>query len=480
MTPNSMNKKNLLQRPPIVVIMGHVDHGKTKLLDYIRKTNIAEKEAGGITQSIGAYEISRPSTNSEQAKKITFLDTPGHEAFSKMRSHGARIADVAILVVAADEGVKPQTKDALKHILEAKIPFVVAINKIDKPGADVEKIKQELSQSSVYLEGYGGNISWQAISAKDGTGIPELLDLILLTADLEGLTYDPSEPAQGVILSCHLDPRRGIMISAILENGSLRTGEEIFTPTAKGKIKILQNFKGEKTDVLTPSAPALILGFETMPEIGDEFSTDRTKIKTTERLEKIAEQNTDENALPLILKANEAGSLAALEHIIGQIKTPLKITDKSTGDIYESDVNLAAGTRAVIIGFKIKVDRAALNLAKSQNVTIITSLIIYDLEKQLQKYITAHVVKPKRIFEVLAIFGARKETKQIIGGKVTTGPIKNQEVFEVSHNEGIIGKGKILNLQAQKKDAAEVTTDSEAGMLVDSNVEIKSGMKLLF
>ena len=464
-----------MKRPPIVVVMGHVDHGKTTLLDYIRETTVASREAGGITQAIGAYEIERNN------RKITFIDTPGHEAFHKMRAHGARIADVAILVVAADESVKPQTKDALQNILEAKIPYLVAINKIDKPGANIEKTKQDLAQNNVFLEGFGGNISWQAISAKTGEGGPELLDLILLTADIENLAYDEKAPASGVVITSHLDPRRGNIVGLILEDGVLKTGSEIFTPGAKGKIKSLENFKGEKVESLEPSAPALILGFENMPAVGDQFSTDPAALEKIAKKSVVAEAAA-ENALAVILKANEMGSLSALEHVIGQInkESPLWIIDKSVGDVYENDIKLAQSTKALIAGFKIKVDRAALNLAKSQSIDIITSPVIYDLEKQLKKYIGFHAVRPKRILEILAVFGKRKNNKQIVGGRVVLGPIKNKENFEIEDNGQIAGKGKIINLQSGKQDVLEAAAESEAGLLVESDAEIKPGVKLLF
>jgi len=215
--------------------MGHVDHGKTSLLDYIRKTTVTAKEAGGITQSIGAYEITHPSTSSGQAKQITFIDTPGHEAFSKMRARGASIADLAILVVAADDGVKPQTKESIEILNSSKTPFVVAMNKIDKPNADIERVKNDLMNNGVLLEGYGGNVSWQAISAKTGEGVNKLLDLILLTAELENFTYDPAQQANGVIIESKINSQRGIIAVAVVKNGILKIGDEISTPSARGK-----------------------------------------------------------------------------------------------------------------------------------------------------------------------------------------------------------------------------------------------------
>ncbi len=254
-----------VSRPPIVAVMGHIDHGKTTLLDHIRQTNVAGKEAGGITQSIGAYEISH------KGKKITFIDTPGHEAFSKMRERGAQAADLAILVVAADDGVKPQTKEALKAIRQANISFVVAINKIDKNNADIDRVKSDLRDNEVFLEGDGGDISWQAISAKKGEGVEELLDLILLVAEVADLKYDPAATPTGVILTARMDSRRGLTVSAVLRDGTLERNQKIITATAGGRIKILENFLGENSPTLTPSAPVLIMGFEQLQQIGEIF-----------------------------------------------------------------------------------------------------------------------------------------------------------------------------------------------------------------
>src|SRR3989344_3533059 len=253
-----------LTRSPIVVVMGHVDHGKTTLLDYIKKTNIAGKEAGGITQAIGAYEVTH------NGKQITFIDTPGHEAFSKMRSRGATAADLAILIVAADDGVKPQTKEVIKILKDTKTAFVVAINKIDKNNADPERVKSDLLNNEVMLEGYGGGISYQQISAKTGEGVPELLDLVLLATEMDALTYSEEEPASGFVVESKLDRRRGNEVVVILKNGVLRRGDEVYTPSVEGRVKILENFLGDSVAELKPSSPALIFGFEKLPEVGEE------------------------------------------------------------------------------------------------------------------------------------------------------------------------------------------------------------------
>ena len=464
----SPKQENLMTRPPIVVVMGHVDHGKTTLLDYIRKTTVASREVGGITQSIGAYEIIH------NGKKITFIDTPGHEAFSKMRAHGARVADLAILVVAAEEGVKPQTEDALKHILEAKIPYIVAINKIDKPGANIEKVKQELAKLGVMLEGFGGNISWHGVSAKTGEGVPGLLDLILLASEVENLTYNPALPASGIILTAHLDSRRGVMVGAIVTGGKLKKGDEIYTVSASGKIKILQDFRGEQVEFLEPSAPAMILGFEGMPEGGEEFSV--LKIEKKAKASSKIQPETVEGAVKIILKANEAGSLEALEHVIGKLGkiSPIIVVEKSVGNIYETDVKLAASAGAILVGFKIKVDKAAENLAKAQKTEIFTSEIIYELVKAIEEELLSDKKKYSGILEILAVF-SKKNNKQTIGGKVTEGEIKKHSNLIIQRGGAEIGHGKIINLQQMKKDATRVEAGKECGLIFDSEVEIKVG-----
>ena len=494
--------KKIETRPPIVVVMGHVDHGKTSLLDYIRKTNVAAKEAGGITQSIGAYEIEHQSANSGQTSKITFIDTPGHEAFSKMRARGTKMADLAILVVAADEGVKPQTKEAFGHIQSAKLPFVVAINKIDKLNVNLEKIKSELMAAGVALEGYGGNVSWQAISAKTGEGVQELLDLILLAAELENLKYDPLAQAKGIIIEAQLDNRRGVAVSVIVKDGTLRLSENIATASARGKIKSLENFLGGKVDVLEPSAPALVLGFESLPRIGEEFLTGETAIasgqvlmsavpkasavRAEKGLEKInpVRNSSISNGVKIILKADNAGALEALSDMIKSVPSaakPIEVIDQSVGRINENDFKLAINTKAIIIGFRVNFDPATDNLRRISSVTIIVSKIIYELLKKLEDYLGA-LDKPNLIgeLEVLAFFSAQNKNKQVIGGRISQGLVKNQQKFEVWRNEQSFGQGRILNLQEQKKDVAEAAMGKEIGLLIDADDIIKVGDKLKF
>jgi translation initiation factor IF-2 len=471
------------KRPPVIVVMGHVDHGKTTLLDYIRKTNIAGREAGGITQAIGAYEIER------NGQKLTFIDTPGHEAFSGMRYHGTRIADLAILVIAAEDGVKPQTKDALKYILQEKLPFVVAINKIDKTGVDIEKTKQDLSQNGVYLEGYGGNISWHAISAKTGEGVEKLLDLVTLATEMETLEYDPDTQASGIVTSVKLDPQKGVIVAGVLENGRLETGYAIITESASGKVKIMNDFLGRRVESLEPSSPVIIIGFNDLPQIGEEFFAAKEpkipnpKQKTEKKpAERQAASDTDEKTLALILKADEAGSLEALKKVIGAkaAEFGFRIIASSVGNIHETDVKLAESGGAVILGFRVKTDKAGENLARSQKNLIITSSIIYELEKEIAEYGKKFCFKEVRCLEILGVFGQIKGKERVVGGKIILGPVKNGESFEIWQDKKLIGKGKILNLQSQHKNIIEGMTGQEVGMLVDSEEPIKVGERLIF
>jgi len=490
-TPASpAGRQNLLPRPPIVVILGHVDHGKTTLLDYIRKTNVADKEAGKITQSIGAYEIIHTSQSAPaESRRITFIDTPGHEAFNKMRERGAHLADLAILVVAADESIKPQTKESIDILNKTKTPFVIAINKIDKPSANVNKAINDLMEANVLLEKYGGHIPWQTVSAKTGEGINELLELILLVAEMENLTYNPNEKASGVIIESKLDPRRGITTTAILKNGTLRQGELIATESAFGKIKILENFLGQRVDSFSPSAPALILGFETMPKVGEEFFSGElnlaeiqvVKEKTLKKLE-ILEPEQGKNYIDLILKADTIGSLEALKNVLSNIPlkdSQLNFLEESVGDITDGDVKLAQASNAIIIGFKTKIQKSVEELAKVHSVKIISSEIIYELGKILEEALVLQKA-PKILgeLEVLAVFN-QKTKKQIIGGKMLTGTLKKNIRTKIIRNNEEIGFGKIINLQLQKQNVAAIESGNECGLLLESEIKINIGDHLV-
>lgn len=478
--------QNLLPRPPIVVVMGHVDHGKTTLIDYIRKTNLAAKEAGGITQSVGAYEIEH------SGKKITFIDTPGHEAFTKMRSRGATTADLAILVVAADEGVKPQTAEAIKILTESKTPFVVAITKIDRPGADLDKTKNDLTTNGVFLEGYGGNISYQPISAKTGEGVDELLDLLLLSAELENLTYDPRAQASGYILEAKRDKNRGLEVVVIVKNGTLKKGQKIAVGKTGGKIKILENFLGKTINELVPSSPAMIMGFEELPAIGEEFiAGDNIEIKNSTS-QSVASRSTnlsglspyateEEKGISLILKAENSGSLEALTATIQAMTThkPLFVKSTSVGEVYDGDIQLAVSTGSIVIAFHVKVNTAAKRLAETHKVKILESDIIYKIIEELEKIGQDSTPPPEGDLEILAVFNQMEPEKQVVGGKVAEGVLKNKRAFEIVRGETAIGKGRITNLQHNKADANEVPVGKECGLMINSETMIKKGDHLV-
>ncbi|MDP3953432.1 MAG: GTP-binding protein [bacterium] len=458
----------LQPRPPVVAVVGHVDHGKTALLDYIRKTNIVAKEAGGITQSIGAYEVEHAG------KKITFIDTPGHEAFTQMRAHGASAADIAILVVAADEGIKQQTKEALNILRATQTPFVVAITKIDKENANVEKVKTDLMSEEVFLEGSGGDVSWQPLSPKTGEGIDELLDLILLMGEVLGLQYDSMAEARGFVLESQKDPRRGLVAHLILKDGTLKQGANIKTLSAKGKIKIMEDFLGKSVKSLEPSAPASVIGFEDIPGSGEEFVTGEAVIGQ-ERQEIISTKNTsevDEKMPKAILKADSRGSLDAL---IGLLKNEVEVVETSVGAITDNDVKLAKSTGSVLMGFQVKVAKATEALAEAQEVKIFTSGIIYELLDAIKE----QKDKEKQAFEggeleVLATFSGTP-SKQTVGGRVLKGKMRLNVPVEIEREGESLGKGRIRNLQQDKQDVSEVEAGNECGLVIETSIPIEKG-----
>ncbi len=465
------------KRTPIVTILGHVDHGKTTLLDYIRKTSVAEGEAGGITQAIGAYKIDHGDN------EITFIDTPGHAAFSKMRAHGAQAADLAILVVAADDGVMPQTEDAIKHIKEADIPFVVAVNKIDVEGANIEKTKNDLIKSEVYLEGMGGDISYQEISALQGDGVDELLDLVNLAAEVEEIEHDPDKPGEGVILTSNCNCQRGVIAGGVVKEGAIHKGDKIFSESTEGKIKNLENFLGEEVEKIEAGSPALIVGFDELPEVGEVFKIDQ-KPETKKKLKRKITRSIpkDDERLKVVIKAKESGSLEVVTEMVDRLskEMPVVVISGSVGDVCESDLKNASSFNAVIVGFETDIDKAADNLAKTQNVDIITSNIIYELEDKLREYIEENTEKDQRLLEILAVFEKKEGNQQVIGGKIIKGYVENQEEFDIISNEEKIGEGRIINLQSNKRDIQKAEEEQEVGLLVDSETEISEGNILAF
>lgn len=476
-----VTSNNLIQRPPIVVIMGHVDHGKTSLLDYIRKANVVSKEAGGITQSIGAYEITH------NGRRITFIDTPGHEAFKAMRSRGATVADMAVLVIAADEGVKPQTLEAINTLKEVETPYVVAITKIDRSGANAEKIKSELLSNRVFLEGMGGNVSWQKVSAVTGEGIDELIDLILLLGDVLDINYDPRATAEGVVIESSKDSRRGIMASVVLRNGTLKTGEYIATESAYGKIKMLEDFKGERVTELCPSAPARVMGFEDMPAVGEKFragNVNLAEIRLTPVGNSVVEGKfalslgTQEiESIKVITKADTSGSLEALNHVIKAVEGT-RVIEGGVGDVTDGDVDQAINTGSAIAGFRIKISGSAKSRAEAKGVRIFLSDVIYriveEIEAHLKRIKGETVVGELEIIKVFSVEGKRA----VIGGKVTAGTIKAGSEAKIEKRGGGTFSARVINAQKNRKDVSEVVEGEECGMLVETDAKLIPGDRL--
>jgi translation initiation factor IF-2 len=496
-----MDEKNKKQntttaRPPVVVVMGHIDHGKSTLLDYIRKTNVVDSETGGITQSISAYEVVHKDEDGID-KKITFLDTPGHEAFSKMRERGAEIADIAILVVSVADGVKPQTIEAWKTIVDSKIPCIVALNKIDKPEANIEKTKQELAEKEIYLENYGGKIPYVEISAKTGTGVDSLLSLILLMSEMENLTGNLEENASGYVIEVNLDSRRGILATLIIKNGSIKKGMTVAVEDSTCSTRIIENFLGKTINNATFSSPIRIVGFDKMPRVGAKFVTfpkksDAEKYAENwheEKREIPTRQATHSNAgedkkiIPIILKADVSGSIEAIEKEIAKIKNDtaeFKIIAKGIGPISESDIKgVSSDTTVLVIGFNVKADRSALEIAQKRGIAISFFEIIYKMTEWLETQMEALRPKIETIettgrAKIIRAFSRTKE-RQIVGGKVIEGQIHLNSVVRIMRREFEIGRGKIVNLEKSKAKTNVVEEGTEFGMMIESKTEIVAG-----
>ena len=485
----SSSQPHIVTRPPIVVIMGHIDHGKSTLLDYIRKTNIVDKEAGGITQHLSAYVVEH-KTKEGETKKITFLDTPGHEAFQKMRLRGADVADIAILIVSAEDGVKPQTLEALKSIKAANIPYVVAINKIDKPGANIVMTQSSLIENEIYIEGMGGDIPWTGISAKTGEGVDDLLDMVLLVADLGEFTGDTSASAVGRVIEGRLDPKRGNTATIIIKNGTLKSGTFIISGRAYAPVRIMENFLGATIREATFSDPVGIVGWNEAPEAGAPFITVDTKKEAEKIITAVIEgtarvENEAQSGLPTIavlIKADVLGTIDAIKHEIAKLasdRITVRTIDARVGDINVNDVHTVSATEnAIIVGFNVKVERAAQDLAERVGVEIDTFDIIYKLSEWLDTALKNRTPKreEERItgrIKILKHFSAQKHL-QVLGGRVEEGTLSVGQKVRVMRRDLEIGKGTLKNIQQQKSDVRSVS-EGEFGMQVESKAEIAAG-----
>jgi translation initiation factor IF-2 len=479
-----MAVNQLTIRPPVVVVLGHVDHGKSSLLEAIKDFKITQKEAGGITQHIGAYEIEH------QGKKITFIDTPGHEAFSTIRTRGAKVADIAVLVVAADEGVKPQTKEAINCAKLAGIPIIVAINKIDKPNADPERVKKELAKEGVLVEGLGGEVPVVETSATQKKGISDLLEMILLVAEMEELKCDLKKGARGTVIEAYLDPKRGPIATLILKEGTLKLQNIIATPSSLAKIKSMEDFQGNSIKEALPSQPVVVLGFLDVPRVGEEFKSfldiERAREyaikKEKEPASRVVFIEPSKKVLNLVIKADVLGSLEAIEKVISSLpqdQVVLRILRAEVGNVGEGDIKLAEAGAAKILAFRVKTDPLALRAARQKKIDILRYEIIYELAQGVRKLIT-RTVEPEIVkkdlgkVKVLVVFKTEK-TRQIIGGKVVEGEIEKGLNIEIFREEEKIGEGKIVNLQIEKKDIQRAKTGQEIGILYEGEAKIKVG-----
>jgi translation initiation factor IF-2 len=473
-------ESSLEERAPVVVVMGHVDHGKTALLDAIRSTKVIESEAGGITQHIGAYQAEKNN------RLITFIDTPGHEAFTAMRSRGAKVADIAILVVAADDGVKPQTIEAYRIIEKAKIPFVVAINKIDAEGADINKTMQDLSSKLNLLpEEWGGKVITVPISAKQREGLDKLLDMVILLADTEikSLQANPNTIATGTIIESHVDKNAGSVATILIQNGTLNLGDQLcFEDLIYGKVKALSDYKGDNIKVAGPSVPVRVLGLKITPKVGDMLyvgdgkKIKSKKIKYNENHEASGANNDNNNSkeqqnLNVIIKSDVLGSAEAIEESLLKLngeKIKVKVLNKSLGNINESDIKRAENSNAIILGFNVSVNNEIQEHIREKAIRVEMFSVIYDLIEfvkiEMQKLIIPEIVR-KDIgkIEVLKVF--RTESKnQIIGGKVIEGEAQNNTKVEIIREGKFETQGEITQLQSGKQNVDKVENGQECGL----------------
>lgn len=484
-------QKTTEKRPPVVVVMGHIDHGKSTILDFIRKSNVVEKEAGGITQHISAYEAETKYENTD--RKITFIDTPGHEAFRAMRSTGGLAADIAVLVVSAEDGVKPQTKEALQWIQENRLPYLVAFTKIDKEGANIEQAKQSLAEAGVYVEGYGGDIPWVAVSGKTGEGIKELLDTILLVADLNDVHDKDPKTVRGIIIESHRDPKKGITATAILKNGTLVKKGFVATDKSFTPLKMIENFAGKAVQEISSGSPVRIIGWNKVPDVGSEFLTYYTKddaikatIKENKEIETVKNETGNKKLIPIIIKTDTSGSLEALIFEINKFaheRVAPKIILSGIGNISESDIKTAQGTEeSLVVGFHTNIDAPAKSLAERLNIVVITDDIIYKLTEKVFKEIEKR--SPRITIEkitgkgkILKTFSKTRD-KQILGGKVSEGVIKLGAQVNIMRRGTKLDTGKIKELQYLKDRINEAEEGREFGALVEAKAEIAVGDEL--
>ena len=496
---------DLVDRPPVVTVMGHVDHGKTSLLDAIRQTQVAEGEAGGITQHIGAYQVNH------DGKKLTFLDTPGHEAFTAMRARGASVTDVAVIVVAADDGVMPQTVEAIDHARAAGVPILVAVNKIDKEGADPNRVRTELAQQDLNPEEWGGDTVYADVSAKTKDGLDNLLEMITLVTDLEELGANPTVPASGTVVEAELDPGRGPVTGVLVQRGTLRVGDAVVAGPVWGKVRAMLDDKGERVEQATPGTPVEVLGFDGVSEAGEhiqvvenerkarQLAQEReTRLKTEQLARRQARKVTLEEVfqrasegqlkeLNIVLKADVSGSLEALQDEIAKLpqeQVPVNVIHAQTGGINESDVMLAAASDAVIIGFNVRPLADARRAAEQEGIDIRTYTVIYKVTEELRAAMEG-MLEPEEVEEDLGQAEVKQTFKasrvgMIAGCLVTDGKVTRNANTRLVRDGTIIWTGRVGSLRRFKDDVAEVDEGQECGIVLEGFADIKEGDVLEF
>jgi translation initiation factor IF-2 len=484
---------NLKERPPVVVVMGHVDHGKTSLLDAIRKTNVVSGEHGGITQHIGAYQVEK------NGRRVTFIDTPGHEAFTVMRSRGARVADIAVLVVAADDGVQPQTAEVIKIIDAAKLPYVVALNKMDKPDADPQRVKTQLSEKGIIPEEWGGKAVIAPVSARTGEGLDGLLDTILLVADMEKdrIRANPDRRAAGTIIEAHVDKGEGPVATLLVQSGTLRRNDELgIGGQLYGRVRAMREWNGKFTEKATPGTPVRILGLKIAPQVGDivqipEVAGELKAVKKQYAVEKktsaavqpaSAEGEAEHRTLNVVLKADALGSLEAIVGTLEKMKSPevaVSVVGKGLGNVTDGDVLRAEASGGVVMGFNVKSTREAEVTAREHKIDINIYTVIYHLfdecKRRLQEMLPAEVIHTDLgKLQVLASFRSDK-SGQVIGGRVTDGHVAVGASVVVYRGEDPVDEGRVIQLQAGKQDVKEARFGQECGLKVSCRRPVMVG-----
>ncbi len=480
----------IVSRQPVIAVLGHVDHGKSSLLDFIRKSNVVDGEAGGITQRISAYEVQHKLTDGT-IKPITFLDTPGHAAFQSMREKGAEIADIAILIVSAEDGVKAQTLEAWKTITARNVPYVVAINKIDKPGADIQKTKNSLVENSIYIEGYGGDVPCVEISAKSGAGIDFLLETLLLLVEMNELKANLDTDATGYVLESFIDPKRGVSATLIIKDGTLPANGAIVAGMAMSPIRIIEDFIGKAIKNPHAGQPIKVTGFDDVPASGAIFVSSADK-KVMEALQEETKHNSTKTVLdpriyrnakvviPVVIKADSLGTLDAVKLELKKRETDeikVKIIAEGIGNISEGDIMLASSDeKTVILGFSVKMESKARDQADRFNIKPELFDIIYKLSEWFDTLVETRLPYEEKetilgTLKILRTFSSQKE-KHVIGGRVETGKIENGAVVRIIRRGVELGRGRIIELQSQKIKTNVVNEGNECGLMVESKVDM--------